>query len=180
MCQPHIFTHAYVSYRNKHGQVRVMCVSYKTKFGGSPNWMSQHLGEIPIVSISGYFHCSLYTIIKKIRCFHWRKSYQKWIPLRGQCPLNLKSNALNRSAILVCVHYGKYVNAILLFFLSLSLKHTLIHSSKTPSKIILEFQQYWLALKKAVDGFEMRVYTRAASWMVLNFSINSSFSSCAA
>ena len=119
MCQPHIFTHAYVSYRNKHGQVRVMCVSYKTKFGGSPNWMSQHFGEIPIVSISGYFHC--FYIPKKIRCFHWRKSYQKWDSNpRGQCPLNLKSNALNRSAILVCVHYGKYVNAILLFFFSLT------------------------------------------------------------
>ena len=136
-------------------------------------WGKSPLFRLVVISIVLY-------IPKKIRCFDWKKSDQKWgSNPRGQCPLNLKSNALNHSAILVCVHYGKYVNAILLFF-SLSLKHTLIHSSKTPSKIILEFQQYWLALKKAVDGFEMRVYTRAASWMVLNFSINSSFSSCAA
>ena len=66
-----------------------------------------------------------------------------------------------------------YVNAILLFF-SLSLKHT-PHSfiKKRPSKIIVEFQHDWLALKKAVEGFLRCVFTHALprGWFLTSASI---------
>ena len=132
-----------------------MCDSYKKKsLGAAPNWMSQHLGEIPIVFRLVVISIVLYIYKKYIKntLFPLEEKLPEVVPLRGQCPLNLKSNGHSG----MCTLW--YVNAILLFFFSLSLKHT-PHSfiKKQPSKIILEFQQYWLALKKAVEGFEMRV-----------------------
>ena len=60
------------------------------------------------------------------------------------------------------------------FFFSLShsnIPHSFI--KKQPSKIILEFQQYWLALKKAVEGFLRCVFKHALprGWFLTSASI---------
>ena len=66
-----------------------------------------------------------------------------------------------------------YVNAILLFFLSLTQTYPHSFIKKQPSKIILEFQQYWLALKKAVEGFLRCVFKHALprGWFLTSASI---------